>query len=321
MKKNQKLFVLRYVPYSKTRKKYDYYTVKLVSITAIICFFLLGTTFVIANQILREAFVEILKGDAKAKTEEVPQGYVYPKPDDVTRAKADRLREICYEDYLDHCYTPLSGEMDNVYIYDNEKKCYLTFDDGPSNITPEILDVLKQYKVKATFFVKGQNATAYPDTIKQIYKEGHAIGNHSYSHEYASIYSESKSDFEKEVTMCRDAINRALGKEYDNLLFRFPGGYTSLKDETTKAMYRDILRELGYKYIDWSCLTGDSNSENPSEQDIMETLEFSISNTVTGDIVVLMHDAATKQITADTLPKVIEYLYEQGYQFDILTNQ
>ncbi len=320
MKKNQKLFVSRYVPYTKNHKKYNFYMIKLVSITAMICIFLLGTTFIIARQIPKEVFVEILKGNAVAKTNE-EKGYLYPMPDDITRAKADRLREIRYEDYLSHCYTPLNGEMDNVYVYDNQKKCYLTFDDGPSNITPKILDILKQYKVHATFFVKGQNAQLYPHIIRQIHKDGHTIGNHSYSHEYGSIYSESKNDFKKEVTLCRDAINNALGESYENLVFRFPGGYSSLRNETTKSLYRDALIELGYKYIDWSCLTGDSNSENPTEADILQTLKFSISNTATGDIVVLLHDATTKQITADTLPKVIEYLYEQGYTFDVLKNQ
>jgi len=319
MKKNKKLFVSRYVPYSGKRKFKNRFMFTLISVTCVICFILTATTFILASKIPKEAFVEILWGTGKA--EEKPIGYIYPEPDAVRRAKADRLREIRYEDYLAHCYTPLSGEMDNVYIYDSAKKCYLTFDDGPSNITPQILDVLKQYKVKATFFVKGQNALAYPDMIRQIYKEGHSIGNHTHTHDYNSVYNETKEAFQKEVKDCQNAIDKALGKKYDNLLFRFPGGYTSLTNEKTKTLYRDSLKELGYKYIDWSCLTGDSNMENPTAEYIMNTLDFSISNTKTGDIVVLMHDAGTKQITADTLPKVIEYLYEQGFEFDVLTNK
>ncbi len=319
MRKKNKLFVARYTPYSKKRIGNMSYTAKVLTITAAICIVLVSATLIMASRIPREAFIRILW--QKDAVSNAPQGYVYPAPDTETRAKADRLREIRYEDYLTHIYTPLKGELDNVYIYDNEKKCYLTFDDGPSPITPLILDVLKQYKVKATFFVKGQNAAVYPDTLRKIHENGHSIGNHTYSHDYNTVYGETKVSFQKEVTACRDAIDKALGKKYKNLLFRFPGGYTSLTNEATKTLYRDALRELGYKYIDWSCLTGDSNTEYPTEQYLMDTLNFTISNTKTGDIVVLMHDAATKQITADTLPKVIEYIYEQGYTFDVLTNK
>ena len=112
-----------------------------------------------------------------------------------------------------------------------------------------------------------------------------------------------------------EAINEALGESYDNLVFRFPGGYDSLTDEESKKTYRNILTELGYKYIDWSCLTGDSNTTEPTEKYLMDTLNMTIGHSVTGDIVVLMHDSPAK-----TLPKIIEYLYEEGYEFDILNN-
>lgn len=318
MKKNNKLFVSRYVPYSgKTREQGSFVT-KTIGITAIICTVILSFTFSIARQIPKEVFVSLIKTEKTVKEEKPkPRGYIYPQPDGDTRAKADRLREIRYEDYLEHCYNPLQGEMDNVYVYDNDKKCYLTFDDGPSEVTPVILDVLKQYKVKATFFVMGSRAEADPKTVKQIYEEGHAIGNHSYSHDYNLVY-ESKAAFKDEVKKCQNAINNAIGKEYTNLVFRFPGGYTSLTNEDTKSAYREALGELGYKYIDWSCLTGDSETTSPTPEFIMDTLKMSIGRSVTGDIVVLMHDSATKEITAKTLPKVIEYLYEEGYEFEVL---
>ena len=318
----KKLFVARYTHKADKKKKIVSSTFKIISVTAVICTILVATTIIIAARLPKEAYMQVFGTSSKetASKDEAP-ATILPVPDKLKRAKADRLREIRYEDYLAHCYTPLKGEMDNVYIYDNEKKCYLTFDDGPSNITPEILDILKQYKVKATFFVKGLNAAVYPDTIKKIHEAGHSIGNHTYSHDYNAVYGETKKAFQDEVTACRDAIDKALGKKYDNLLFRFPGGYTSLTNETTKALYRESLTELGYKYIDWSCLTGDSNLVNPTEEYIMNTLKYSISNTKTGDIVVLLHDSSTKQITADTLPKVIEYIYEQGYTFDVLTNK
>jgi len=316
MNKNKKLFVSRYVPYSSRRKRRNSFIANITAITTLVCIILISVSVLLVRSLPREAFVNILK----SSEDEVPKNvYVYPMPAEEVRLKANRLREIRYEDYLEHCYTPLEAEMDNVYVYDNDKKCYLTFDDGPSSVTPLILDVLSEYKVKATFFVTGDRAERNPDMIKKIYKGGHSIGNHSYSHEYNSIYDSSGS-FKNEIKKCKDAIDSALGKEYENLIFRFPGGYDSLTDEDAKAEYRNALKEIGYKYIDWSCLTGDSNTTNPTSDYLMETLKFSINHSVTGDVVVLMHDSPTKEITAKTLPKIIEYLYEEGYEFDVLKN-
>lgn len=319
MFRKRKLIVSRYTHQSgKKRRKYDF-TYKLIAITSIICIVLGVTSIIMASMLPKGAFKQVLSGKPFApKPAEV---YVHPQPDADTRIKADRLREIRYEDYLAHAYNPLVGEMDNVYIYDTIKKCYLTFDDGPSKITPQILEILDWYGVKATFFVQGQNADKYPEMIQDIYNRGHTIGNHTYSHNYKVVYGETKESFMSEVNACREAIDRALGKPYEHLIFRFPGGYTSLTNESTKTIYREALAEVGYKYIDWSCLTGDSNKEYPTREYIMNTLKFSVSNTQTGDIVVLMHDASTKQITADTLSTVIEYLYGRGFIFDSLENK
>ena len=311
-----KFYVSRYVPYSRRHHKRDNFIAKLVGLTAVISLVLISVSVILLSRIPREAFVNVLSSEPKTQF----AGYVYPEPTDEVRIKADRLREIRYEDYLEHCYTPLDGEMDNVYIRDNKKKCYLTFDDGPSSVTPLILDVLKQYKVRATFFVLGIHAEANPEIIRQRHREGHAIGNHSYSHEYDRIY-DSVSGFKNEIKKCQDAIDEALGTKYESSVFRFPGGYTSLTNEDTKTAYRNALTEMGYKYIDWSCLTGDSNTTAPTEEYLMNTLKFGIGDSKTGDIVVLMHDSPTKEITAKSLPKIIEYLYEEGYEFDVLTNK
>ncbi len=316
MKSNKQFFVSRYVPYSRRYRKRDDFIAKLAGLTAAISLVLISISVILLTKIPKEAFVSIRDSAPKAKN----LGYVYPEPTEDVRIKANRLREIRYEDYLEHCYTPLEGEMDNVYILDNKKKCYLTFDDGPSSVTPTILDVLKQYKVKATFFVLGTHAEANPEIIRQMHSEGHAIGNHSYSHEYELIY-DSPASFKNEIKKCQDAINEALGTKYESNVFRFPGGYTSLTNEDTKTAYRNALAELGYKYIDWSCLTGDSNTTSPTEAYLMDTLKSGIGASKTGDIVVLMHDSPTKEITAKALPKIIEYLYEEGYEFDVLKNQ
>ncbi len=323
MRRNKKLYVQRFVPYAQIKRRQRINIIKTAGIAAATCALLIFTTVFAANRLPAGFYKNIIKTSAETQNKKIEKketAFIYPKPNESTQKKAQRLKEIIAEDWNEHHYTPTDGEMDNVYIYDNVKMCYLTFDDGPSSVTPQILDVLKQYKVKATFFVTGQQAANNPETLKEIYNNGHTIGNHSYSHVYDSVYS-SADGFKNEVMNCKNAIDNALGFEYKNLIFRFPGGYTSLSNEEHKKLYRETLKSLGYKYIDWSCLTGDSNTTEPTPEYLLNTLNYSIGNTKTGDIVVLMHDSPSKQITADVLPQVIEYLYSAGYKFDVLKNK
>ena len=236
----------KYSPYMTGHKEQDNFLRILISVTSVICIFLVSLSIFFLKTMPREAYANISWLSIKDKKAE--KLIILPEPTEDMRIKANRLREIRYEEYLEHCYTPLEGEMDNVYVYDNKKKCYLTFDDGPSSVTPVILDVLKQYKAKATFFVTGDNCKKNPKIIKNIISDGHAVGNHSFSHDYKNIYS-SEDAFENEIKKCREAIDNALGKSYDNLVFRFPGGYDSLRDESSKKAYRKILAEIGYKYM------------------------------------------------------------------------
>ena len=114
--------------------------------------------------------------------------------------------------------------MDSIYRSET-KRAFLTFDDGPSTVTPTILDTLKQQEIKATFFVLGSNVNAYPETVKRIYEEGHYIANHGYSHVYSSIYSTPQAVLD-EYNKCNDAVKNVIGvPEYNSHLFRFPGGF------------------------------------------------------------------------------------------------
>lgn len=319
MKKN-KLFVSRYVPYS-TRGKRSFFTLKTIALSVLCCAAISVLSFFAAGALPEEFYLKILN---KAPSETVAvqaeeEGFNYPKPSAEARTKADRMREIRLEEYKENSYIPKKAELDNIYINDRKKVCYLTFDDGPSSITEDVLKVLKEYKIKATFFVTGDRARNNPQILKKIYKGGHSIGNHSFSHDYNAIYSGAEG-FRNEVLLCKEAINSALGLEYDNLLFRFPGGFESLTDEGNKEIYANVLSDLGYRYTDWSCLTGDSNVTDPTPEFLMETLKFGIGNTKTGDIVVLMHDSSTKAVTAQTLPQIIEFLSAEGFKFDVLKN-
>ena len=117
------------------------------------------------------------------------------------------------------------AKQDFETIYRSEtKRAFLTFDDGPSIVTPNILDTLKQKNVKATFFMLGSNVQKLPETVKRVFDEGHFIANHGYSHVYSSIYASPQTVLD-EFNQTNDAIKTAIGEpEFNSHLFRFPGG-------------------------------------------------------------------------------------------------
>lgn len=202
--------------------------------------------------------------------------------------------------------------MQNIYVT-NEKVAYLTFDDGPSaNITPQILKILDEYQIKATFFVLGCNVARYPHIVKQEYDTGHYIANHGYSHAYDSIYSNPQVVLDEYVTT-EGLVREAIGvNEYSSHLFRFPGGSGGKKYATVKAQAKQLLSDNNILYIDWNSLTNDSVGR-PTEESIIRDLVSTVGNK--NSVVILMHDAASKQLTASMLPHVLNYLIQQGYKF------
>ena len=210
-------------------------------------------------------------------------------------------------------YTEIAKErIANIYKSE-EKIAYLTFDDGPSpNITPQILEVLDNYNIKATFFLLGVNAERYPNLVKEEYQKGHYIGNHGYSHVYDRIYSSAQSVID-EYNRAEQAIRNAIEiQEYEGHLFRFPGGSVGTKYRAIKNEAKVLLEGNNIAYVDWNALTNDSVG-TPTEDSIMQNLINTTENK--NSVVILMHDASTKQLTADKLPWVIEYLTQQGYEF------
>lgn len=207
------------------------------------------------------------------------------------------------------------GKIKDIYNQgDSEHKvAYLTFDDGPTKkVTPKILDILKEYDIKATFFVLGSNIKYNPDILKRAYDEGHYIANHSYSHEYEKIY-DKKENVLDEYNKTEEAIREAIGvEEYSSGLFRFPGGSNGGKYDEVKQDAKKLLEKNNIAYLDWNALNSDAVSGTDKE----EMIE-SVKETVEGNdcVVILMHDASDKQDTVDTLPEIIEYLRSEGYEF------
>ena len=211
--------------------------------------------------------------------------------------------------------------LDGQAEKDGKKMVFLTFDDGPSTtVTPKILDTLKQYNVKATFFLVGNavDNEKHKDLVKRIYDEGHAIGNHSYTHDYKKIYpgnSVNIESFFQEINQTNASIKKILGDDFNTRVIRMPGGYMSrkhYKDPSLPALDAKFA-ELDMDSIDWNALSGDAEGKKRTPQELVER----VKKTVTGQekAVILMHDTYGKGTTAEALPQVIEWLQSEGYEF------
>ncbi|NLZ46624.1 MAG: polysaccharide deacetylase [Clostridiales bacterium] len=192
-----------------------------------------------------------------------------------------------------------------------DKVVYLTFDDGPSEITPRVLEVLDRYNVKATFFVTGSNPK-YNNYIKIANDKGHTIGMHTYSHKYEEVYKSDDAyfnDLNKIANLCKEQIG------FVPKYIRFPGGSSNkVSAKHNKGIMTRLVAKVeqqGYKYFDWNCATADSAGA--------KTLEQQLDNAKKGDklncVVILAHDAKGKGVTPEVLPKIIEYYQSKGYVF------
>lgn len=203
--------------------------------------------------------------------------------------------------------------MQHIYLSDY-KRVFLTFDDGPSKtVTPVILNILKQYQVKATFFVLGNRVDLYPDLLKQEYFEGHYIANHGYTHQYSAIYASPYTILD-EFNQTENSIRNALNiPSYQSHLFRYPGGAPGGKYADIKKEAMGLFDQINVAHVDWSALTKDAEGKFSKEQ-LLQNLYETAQNRQS--VVLLMHDAGDKQTTAEALPEVIQYFKQQGYVFE-----
>lgn len=195
----------------------------------------------------------------------------------------------------------------------NGKMAYLTFDDGPSIlVTPDILAILEEYNINATFFVVGKMVDQNPQMLKKIYDAGHSIGNHSYSHNYGYIYRNT-SNFMADIDKAEESMKNVLGDDFRTNLLRFPGGSFGKKPGFIKA-----IETANYKYFDWNSLNGDAEGFNLSKEKLFNRLKETVRNK--DNLIILMHDTDTKSTTVDSLRNIIDYLIDKGYYFDVLDN-
>lgn len=199
----------------------------------------------------------------------------------------------------------------NVTVEEPSKVVYMTFGDGPSENTDKILKILKKYDAKATFFVTGNNQK-YNSSIKKAADQGNTIALHTYTHDYANVYSSTTAYFE-DLQKVSDMVKQITGKAPKYI--RFPGGSSN----TISAQYSqgimsaldNMVHEKGYEYFDWNCSSGDAASNTVPAQDI-------VRNATSCDyeqIMILFHDSSPKTTTVEALPEIIKSYKERGYVF------
>jgi peptidoglycan/xylan/chitin deacetylase (PgdA/CDA1 family) len=189
-------------------------------------------------------------------------------------------------------------------IPNNEKKIYLTFDDGPTpEVTNWVLDELKKYEAKATFFCIGKNIDSNPELFSKIKSENHSIGNHTFNH--LNGWKSATDDYVKNVTDCAEILKKE--KTTTSLLFRPP--YGRIKKEQSK-----VLRKLGYKIIMWDVLSADFDRSITPEK----CLENVVKNVKSGSVIVFHDSIKASQNLKFALPKTLDFLNKKGFIFDVI---
>lgn len=199
-----------------------------------------------------------------------------------------------------------------VMPYYGERTVYLTFDDGPDpDVTPAVLAILRQEAVKATFFVVGTQVEKAPDTLRQIYGEGHAIGNHSYNHVYRELYR-SPVAYIGQLNRTDYIIKSVIGVR--PLVSRAPGGSAG----SFTSAYWEELKKAGYTEAGWNIYCGDASRAKAADlvatvADQLEQRPFLWSHAI-----VLLHDGRGHEETAKALPAIIRLFKDRGFEFRVV---
>lgn len=204
----------------------------------------------------------------------------------------------------------ISQSGGKIPLNEEEKVVFLTFDDGPSELTPQFLEVLNSYGVHATFFVTYQ--PQFEAIYKQIAESGNSIQIHTATHDYNSIYK-SVDAYVADFYQAYDYVCSVIDKK--PVCYRFPGGSTN---SYGKSIVRDIARtmeEKGFQFADWNVSVGDGSAKATQESMVQKIMAESGGKK---HIVMLAHDSGTKSETLAALPQIIEYYKENGYTFKVI---
>ena len=199
------------------------------------------------------------------------------------------------------------------------KIAYLTFDDGPTKNTPLLLSTLKSLNVRATFFVVGVNCQKFPDAVRQEASAGHAVGIHSWTHQYSYIYA-SMTDFMQDFNRLRNYVTQQLGREPD--ICRFPGGTNNTvslrygRDHIMRQVVRQV-ESMNIRPIDWNVSPEDAVERVPSSGTIVRRVIRQTGGQHRP--VILLHDLSRSTNTVNAVPQIVRSLRVEGYSFGILT--
>ena len=198
------------------------------------------------------------------------------------------------------------------------KKFYLTFDDGPTQMTKEVLEVLEKNDVKATFFFNAAKGKEDEKIIKEIVNDGHLLALHTYSHDYKKIYKNPKA-FIKDLEKNRKNFKNITG--YDCRIFRFPGGTNNTVSFSYggKKVIKNTIKlteKYGYDYVDWNAFPNDTISKVSTKQYNIIIKQAKWNE----ETVVLIHVFDRNKSLPNGLDNVIKQLKKQGYTFDTVDN-
>ena len=198
----------------------------------------------------------------------------------------------------------------------SDKTIYLTFDDGPSYLTEEILDILKEENVPATFFVTARQIDKYANVVRRMQAENHTIGLHTSTHNYSYVYSSDENYF-NDLNDIRQKVFQITGVK--SRIIRLPGGSSNtISKKYNPGIITRItnkLTEKSFYYFDWNI-----DSEDASGKLSKECIYMNVTNRLhSGTNVILMHDLSTKASTKDALRDIIKYAKANGYTFAKIT--
>ena len=220
-------------------------------------------------------------------------------------------------------YTRMYPNLYTVYSVPKEKEkekdrkiAYLTFDDGPSENTFKVLDILEEKDIKATFFIVGSAIKKNNESsLQRMLHEGHTIGIHTYSHMCNEIYCSVErflDDFNNVYQLIYDITGERVN------IYRFPWGSNNGYSKNIKDALMDEMERRGFTCYDWNVDTNDSVGK-PSSRSILRNIRRDIKNQ--NQPIILMHDSSINDLSVQILPDVIKLLEEMGYEFDTLENR
>lgn len=289
----------------KTWKKIISISVALILLVLVILTLFFGIGFFRYSKYVHSSTIVDLQDYGYKDAEDVENMFRYLK-----NVKVDET--LSYQTMYDNLY--IDNDFNFKPIDENKKICYLTFDDGPnSEVTPKVLDILKEYNVKATFFVIYRGGSKEKALYKRIVDEGHTIAVHTASHNYTKIYSSVEAYLE-DFNKISEYIESVTGVKPE--IFRFPGGSVN---SYNRLIYHQLIAEMtrrGYVYYDWDYSSGDAARADVPASEIKENVLN--GSTTDPQKILLCHDGPGHQNTAEALPEIIEGLLEQGYSLEAL---